>query len=269
MENVFKKFANIKSFNDYLNSNDTLQGWNNCRSLEISNEYKRFTKTQSMNEATDLLLFGDKKLQKKIEAAGVSKSRINITRQTAKRQIYTSVVGCAPHVPNYIAGVPTNMINERRVKVRQKIVSVYYNMAVSGDVSADSIIQACANFISACMLIEAKGTRVNIYCGSISEDNGQKVGFSIKIKDSGQGFDTLKMAYPLAHPSMNRRHKFRFLEVTEGVNTRFQYGYGYCADTDTAKGVLKENGMRPDAVLCFDTICGLQPEQIVELIAKA
>ena len=202
------------------------------------------------------MLYGDKKLRKKIEDAGVYTTRLKVQKTVARRSIYTSVVGCAPHVPNYVAGVPVAMINEKKVKVKQKIVTVFYNMAVSGGTSARDIIEACAQLISACMIIEASGVRVNIYAGSVSEDEGQRVGFAIKIKDSGQPFDTLKMCYPLAHPSMNRRHKFRFLEVTKGVKRGWSDGYGFrCND----------GGNRRSEQSCCVFHVAIVPNSLIEL----
>lgn len=266
METIFKRFGNIKQFNDYLNNGKTNEGWIFESALDTSKDKHKDCRTWNYQEATDLMLYGDKKLRKKIEDAGVYTTRLKVQKTVARRSIYTSVVGCAPHVPNYVAGVPVAMINEKKIKVKQKIVTVFYNMAVSGGTSARDIIEACAQLISACMIIEASGVRVNIYAGSVSEDEGQRVGFAIKIKDSGQPFDTLKMCYPMAHPSMNRRHKFRFLEVTEGVKRGWSCGYGYRCNDGTAKRVLEENGMKVDAVFNFESIEGLTADSIAKRI---
>lgn len=266
METIFNRFGSIKQFNDYLQAGKTNQGWLYESALDTSKDKHEDCRTWNFEEATDLMLYGDKKLLTKIENAGVYTTRLKVQKNQVRRTIYTSVVGCQPHVPNYVAGVPVAMINEKKVKVKQKIVTVFYNMAVRGDVSASAIIEACAQLISACMIIEGNGIRVNIFAGSVSRDAGQRVGFAIKIKDSGQPFDTLKMCYPMAHPSMNRRHKFRYLEVTEGVKRGWSVGYGRRCNDDATRKVLSDNGMKVDAVFNFESIEGLNAEQIADKI---
>lgn len=271
-KNVFQRFNNIREFNNYLNTHNTQEGWYYLSSQDTGNDALDFTGTATFEEADGLLLGGDKALQKKIEDAGVKKTRVQVQRQAIKRQPFAAVVGAVPHVPNAVAGVPTSMIITRQTKVKSRVLNVFYNMAVSGDTPSRNIIHACSNFISACMLIEASGVRLNIYACSASTGRscrGKKFGFSIKIKDSGQPFDTLRMSYPLAHSSMNRRHKFRFLEVTEGVPTSLVGNYGYRISDKEARELFEENGYRVDSVLSYNTISGLSAEIIAKMITSA
>lgn len=268
METIFKRFSSIKQFNDYLSAGKTLAGWGLSAALDCSKSAFDFTKTNSYDEANDLLIYGDKKLQRKIENAGVAKTRVEVQKSAVRRTILTSVVGCAPHVPNYIAGTPNAMIFEKRAKVKQRVLNVFYNVAVCGDTSPRKITQAAANFISACLMIEACGVKLNIFTGSVSEDYRQRVGFMVKVKDSGQPFDTLRMSYPLAHPSMNRRHKFRFLEVTEGVRTSWSSGYGCRCTDEEAADFFNKQRIKFDAVLNFESIDGMSAEGIARMITK-
>ncbi len=263
---IFKKFADIHQFNQYLKNGKTIEGWGEPHSQFEDRRFLLFSKTHNYNEANDLLLYGDKNLQKQIEAAGVAETRINIQKQVAKRQIFCSVVGCAPHIPNFIAGVPTQMINERKIKVRQRVLNIFYNMSVGHKTKANEIIKACANFISACMKIEASGVHLNIFASSFSEFGSQKAGFCFKVKDAGQPFDTLRMAYPLAHPSMNRRHKFRFLEVTEGVNPSWSWNYGVRCNSYQSKMAFKDLNLNPDCVLDFYDIEYYSADEIAKII---
>lgn len=264
---IFKKFDSIKSFNDYLNKGTVQPNFTGAEYSKTKELDGSWYKTSDYKQATDLLLFGDKELQKKIEAAGVSDVRTNIYKNMTRKQMYSSVVGAAPNVPAYISGAPNSMIAIRQTKVRQKVVNVAYNCAVYGGTSVDSIINSCAKLISALMLIEAKGVRINLYAVDFDTEPGEYVSFAIKIKSAGQHFDTLKMSYPMAHPSMNRRHKFRFTEITEGVSRYFRTGYGH-PESDTEKTLkhFSEHGLKLDACFCNETLTGRSVEEIVKSI---
>ena len=263
---IYKKFESIKSFNDYLNKGTVQPNFINAQTSQRKDDSDWFM-SNNYEEATDLLLFGDKELQKKIEKAGVADVRTNIYKSMTRKQMYSSVVGAAPNVPAYISGAPNSMIAIRQTKVRQRVINVAYNCAVFGSVSAEDIVEACAKLISALMLIEAKGIRVNMYAVDFDTKPDEYVSFAIKIKSAGQHFDTLKMAYPMAHPSMNRRHKFRFTEITEGVSRAFVWGYGH-PETDTKLTLehFAKHGLKLDACFCNSTLSGRSVDEIMKSI---
>lgn len=262
---IYKRFDNVKTFAEYLDNGKVQPNF-------VNSEYSKyddfsFCGTKTYNEAHDLMLYGDKVLQKKIEAAGVSDVRTNIRKYTVRRQIYSSVVGMAANVPAYIAGAPNSMINVRMQKQKQKVVSVGYNSAVFGGVRVDDIIRGGAKLIVALMILEARGIKSNVYCLDLDTEGREYVSYSIKIKASGQKFDTLRMAYFLAHPSMNRRHKFRFTEVTEGVTKNFVGGYGR-PETDDKKIVdhFRNCKLNLDAAFNYSSLSGATVEDIIKKI---
>ena len=264
---IFKKFDSIKNFNDYLNKGTVQENFKDAQFSQNEETYDDWYRTRNYDAATNLMLYGDRELQKKIERAGVSDVRTNIQKNMVRKQMYSSVVGAAPNVPAYISGAPNSMIAIRQTKVRQRVVNVAYNCAVYGGTSAEDIVSSCAKLISALMLIEAKGVRVNMYAVDFDTAPNEYVSFAIKIKSAGQHFDTLKMAYPMCHPSMNRRHKFRFTEITEGVSRRFVGGYGHPED-DTEKTLkhFAEHGLKLDACFCNSTLTNRSVEEIIKKI---
>lgn len=270
MQDVYKSFNSIKDFEEYLSSGTTLNGM----SEESKDGDFSFTKTHSYKEANNLLLYGDHELQKKIEEKGVAKLKANLNKYVVRRQTFTSVQGFAPHVANYIAGVPNSMINVRMKHIKQNVVTVFYNCAVSGYTSADSIMDAVVKLCCALIRLEAQGIRVNLYAGTLGEGvrsgENQRAAFSVKVKSSGQPFDTLKMMYPLAHPSFNRRHKFRFIEVTKGINVKgWAYGYGTSERNDEAtKDFLLKHGLKVDQVFNYQSLRDISIETIIEKITK-
>lgn len=268
---IFTKYNSIGEFSRTLKSAEIQPAF---KSDVCSNGRDfHFYGTSSYDEADNLLLFGDKELQAKIEAAGVNQMRMKLKYEGLKRQLYTSVVGFAPNVPAFIAGAPNSMINQRKIKTRQPVITVMYNSSVSWDVSANEIIKATAQMIAAIMLIEASGIRVNLYVGGLTSCRGteQKFGWLLRIKDSGQNLDTLKMAYPLAHPSMLRRHGFRSVETAQGVDGKYAAnGYGRpIKEEKESQRFLKDcNVHNIQRVLCFSTVEGKTAEQIAKMITE-
>lgn len=268
---IFRKYNTVGEFAKHLENADFQKAF--AKRVQYGgSQGSRFSfyGTKDYKEADRLLLFGDKDLQKKIEEAGVYTTRMRLKYQANKKQVYSSVVGFAPNVPAYIAGAPNSMINQRQIKARQRVVTIMYNTSVSCCVSADEIIKATAQMISAVMLLEANGLRVNVYVGEVTKctEDEQKFGWLLRIKDSGQKIDTLKMSYPLAHPSMLRRHAFKLLETTPDVSSGFVNNYGMPINSEKeSMDILEAAGVNNiQRVLSFGTICGKNAEDIAKMI---
>lgn len=239
---------------------------------ENNSEYTKWAHTNSYEEADNLLLYGCKELQKKIEKNGVAQMRLKLNSYQNRRRIVSSIVGFAANVPAYLAGTPNSMINVRTHKVRQKVLTFMYNTSVSASVSAERVIEAAAKVVSAIMIIEAGGVRVNAWageafcCGSCPDCL-----WLCKIKEAGQRMDTLKMAYPLAHPSMLRRQWFRLLETTEGVPSSYVWGYGSVIDNERrCMQTLKNAGVNNiQRALCFNEVEYKTPEEIATMLMES
>lgn len=265
---VFRRFESIKAFAEYCNKGTVQKPFVDHQSSQSSDDFS-FYGTKNYSVADMKLLFGDHELLRKIEQSGVYETEAKVHKYMNRRQFVAAHVGFMPHVSNYVAGAPNAMINMRNVRVPQPVITIGYNTAVSGGISADEIITATCQMVSAIIILEAKGYRVNFYAVDHDRTIDGNVGYAVKVKTSGQHLDLLKMAYPMAHPSMNRRHKFRFEEVTPKVPSSFVYGYGCPVSYESEmKNFFSRNGMKFDKILCFDMISGLNAEQIIDLICK-
>ena len=263
--NLYRRFDSLTAFQSYLDSNkvtDTFAG----HVYSAAKDYD-FTRTDSYEQAVSLMLYGDKQLAKMLDDAGLSAARTKIYRERDRRKLVSTVVGAVPNVPAYISGSPNSMIVYRQHKVKQHVVNVAYNCAVSGGTSSRTIIESAVRLLTALMKIEAAGTQVNLYAVNMDSTRDGVNSFSIRIKTAGQKFDLLKMCYPIAHPSMNRRHKFRYTEVTEGVPESFRFGYG-CPETDDAKikKHFDSHGLKLDRAFNCQSLQSMSVERIIEAI---
>lgn len=262
---IYKRFDNVKEFSEYLQKGKTQENFKYCECSKTGRA--SFTGTQSFEEANDLMLYGDKELMKKMYDAGIYETAIQIKKYVTHKTIRSTVVGAIPNVPAYLAGAPNAMCMYAQQKRKQTVINIGYNSAVFGGVKAEQIISAGAKLVSALMILEAKGIKANVYCLDLDTERNEYVSYAIKIKSSGQKFDVLRMAYFLAHPSMNRRHKFRFTEVTEGVTRPFVGGYGRPESDDNK--ILKHFAackLNLDAAFCYESLSSYSVEDIINKI---
>ena len=172
--------------------------------------------TKSFQDAVERVTKGDKELSKIVR--GSEKLDVKIPATGTKRKMITGVCGFMPHVPNYLAGVPNNMIFCKEERVAKKVITVIYGTNMRHDIDVDEVAAVSARVLSCIMSLERKGYRVNLYAASVasytSDENPRKsTGFITKLKDSGQHLDLIKMAFPMLSASWNRRFGFRFREM--------------------------------------------------------
>lgn len=267
MAKIFKRFESIKAYEAYVSSGKS-QPYFKGREDSFSGTLS-FCGTKDYEDANNRLLYGDHELMKKILEKGVYETAARLKNYANRRTYSAAVVGCAPHVPNYISGNPNGMIRTHVVRQPSPVVTFAYNTGVYGGVNKEDIICATAEMVSAIMILEAKGIRVNFYTVNYDYNGETTVSYAIKIKTAGEYMDLLKMVYPMAHPSMNRRHKFRFTEVTPGIPKSFVHGYGFPGTNEnTMKKHFAQHGLKLDRCFCFDTIEGKTAEQIAEMVCK-
>lgn len=262
MKNIFKRYETVTDFERYLCTEQTQRAFvGKCAS---DGDGVSSTGTHDFAEADSLLRYGDKETADELEKRGLSRLRKKATAVAFRRQLFPDVVGHAAHVPNYIAGVPTAMINVKQTRVKERVVTVCYNISQAGGVSADAIKTTAVEVLGAVMLMEASGVRVNLYVCDISDTDRQSIGWLLKIKDSKQALNVLKTAYVLCHPSMLRRHSFRWTEVTKGVCAGFYPGYGRASNN--TEEMLSQVGLRNVRSFRMNDVRGLEAEQIAEKI---
>lgn len=238
-------------------------------SAETNSDTVRFTKTESYDEAVGKLLHGDDESAKRMQEN--EKIHVKNMHGTGERKrAFTDVIGVAPHVPNYIAGIPQNMINVRRVKMKKKVLDVLYNFGASGSNTAGELARVNALVIGAIMTCEKRGYRINLYITDLAHYDEEYCGAIIRIKDSGQYIDKYKMAYPLIHPSFLRRNCFRFTEVAPTLTkSSWTWGYGKPMNAENTAKVLSEHGYKFDKVFSFKDAQQVQnEEQLSKMIAN-
>lgn len=207
------------------------------KSTETTSSRSSFTGTASFDEADNLMKYGDDDNAKKIQLASANVKAKTTPGESNRNRLYSSPCGFLPIVPRVLSGVPENMHAIRKEAYKNtKIINIVYNVTAGYSVEADEIIEVSAKVASVIKTLEKNGYRVNLYLACVCGVNSKTVCITVKTKDSGQYFDTLRAAYPLVNPSFLRRHLSAVLERIKEI--QLPSGYGKVLSDEDAQKYL-------------------------------
>lgn len=212
-------YDNVGDFVNWLRkTKQTTKGAKYDHSNSVGDSATTYAGTESFEQAQDLMDNGDEKLSHMIMEQAVEIKAKSTAGYMRASNVVSTPQGFVPNIGAYMAGHPNNMLNIRRTfKPISKVLTIVYNCSVTAFVKTNQMISAASKVACAISTLEAKGYRVNVYvCSYVrnfsSKAKNNAVGFIVKIKDAGKPLDPLRIAYPLAHPSMLRRHGLAFYE---------------------------------------------------------
>ena len=262
---IFNKFNSVEEFAKWLQvTPQTAKGKELNES--VTNSF-RFTGTKSLDEAQNLLKYGDKENADRI-AATIRKIKAQGKGNETRNKLYNSPCGFMPIVPKVLAGDPQNMLAIKKQRYNStKVLNVVYNVTVSGNKKKEQLFETAAKVANVIASLEKNGYRVNLYvCFSVRStcDESSKAISIIKIKDSGKYLDTLRIAYPLVNPSFLRRHLFAYLERVE--NYLLWEGYGIPLNDDVAQKYIP---LQKYSYLSYYFCIGKTEEEIAKYIESA
>lgn len=262
--NKVKKFESLTAFSTWLEET-SVSGYFADNNIENSkNGTKKFTQTESFEEADGLMLGGWADGAKDIRAY-MDKNALKTTVKRA--ETYGSVVGFAPSVGRYLAGVPKNMMARKTMEKPSKVVTILYNISIAAGVPAENIKKTSAKLLNVLLGLEKDGFKSNVWIILSSKAGAEYCGFAVKIKSAGQVYNVLKMSYPLAHPSFLRRHGLAAIErvgVDPNNNNWLCYGTPVIAPGEIKKVF---SGLLPTGcILSYYDISGKSEDQIKAMI---
>ena len=196
---------------------------------ELSSEKKgtkEFAATKTYEESVEIINNGFKEgLEKLMNNGG---ERLTYRSCSSKALPQAGVVGFAPIVPNAIIGLPNSMISTKRIPIKTKVVSIWYDITASCGVHSDSIARAGQHLMELIMMLEQQGYRVELRVASSYCEKDSVAMSVVKIKTDRQPMNPLKLAYPLIHASFLRRQGFKWLETNPNITEDgYRWGYGH------------------------------------------
>lgn len=238
---VIKEFTSIAKFEEYINETplNNLFRWEKLASTDYESG---FNQTRSFPEALELLKHGWDNMAKKLETTLKLQANQEDTKKVVRSHF--DVAGFQASVPRYLQGIPTSMVNQKKVQQKQKVITIVKHVGYLGNISANTIVENSIKALQIVKKIEALGYRVNLDVMSpamASSDNETAV-VRVRVKAAAERLNIAKVAFPLVHPDMLRRMVFRFREVCpELKDTSWKHGYGATIyDRSVVKSFLHE-----------------------------
>jgi hypothetical protein len=229
MQHVLERFDNIHQLLSTTRTRPVNKHFVSNRS-SMREDYHWY-KTNSLPEAEELLLKGWDEHKDDIMAAIKASDKVETATKLDRVNIRNNVVGASPNVPRAILGLPDSMIEYNRTPSKQRTMQIGYGISASASVGADELVACGCAVLALVNHIERMGIRVrlDIFESSVESLAGGgniSMGWRLCLKDYRQPFDLLKMAFPVAHPSMLRRISFAWMETHPQTPPSFVSGYG-------------------------------------------
>lgn len=240
------------SFNELLNvinAPEPLHGRDN----ESRDGDASFTGTQDWDEAYQLFIKGDRESFNKIkEKRSHLKKYQDALIEHKHRKPTNQVEGTLPNVPNYLMGVPNNMIRYETVTKKRKIVRIFYNRSAVWSISSGKLSEFGVYIASLINGIELSGRRVELWIGSVYQGRKGLEGWRIKLKGAREPLNLYKLSFSLVNPSFLRRIDFAVSEREPRLSNTTTHGYGtVVSDSDTLKQI---NAVDKGIVLDYDSL---------------
>lgn len=231
-----------------------------AQSLDTDFRTIKFTGTRNFEEATNLLVNGWDKGIKKINT--MIKAKKIRTQGTLKAKNEIGMVGFQPIVPNYIMGLPNNMLGTKMRPVKQKVINIMKNVSYPGITKTEQIYEESIKSLEIIMALERAGYRINLYAmfgtrimtSAYDHDRGDDyILFITKIKGANQRLNINKTVFPLCHSSFIRRIMFRAIETSESLDkilkdhvpercqNSFRFSYGTPVREWQVNGLFKKD----------------------------
>lgn len=226
---IFNSISEVVKFN---RETERTEFYKNYHTSDEHGRYD-FTRTNSYEEAEDLLLHGWDSMAEKL-----TKKVGNVKCQNGyKNKMIYSMQGYQACVPRYLQGMPDSMISNKRVVMKQKVLNIIKDFGYSGATSTETIERESIKVLKAVNDLESRGYRVNLSIVFVS-NNRSYTGVQVKIKNASQRMNIKQMAFPLVHPSMFRRIMFGLIERLPETEC-FGYGYGRRTEYNQTKHLFK------------------------------
>ena len=243
------EFTNITSLVEYLKRTPTNECFSHIADGNHSS-HKRgsWSGTNTYYDALHFLEFGwtvkSERLAKKLKIAKLNAPTV------ARRKATPSVVGYVPIVPNYLAGIPLNMLDSKITKIKQKVVTINKDISYHAGYSENQIEDNSIKAFQIIQAVEASGIRcnLNVILGVDFTRYGKNVYqmiVKVRIKGSGEKLNISKTSFSLVNPGMLRRIMFRLIETVpelKAADRGICTGYGTPVNATTLKANCEKNG---------------------------
>lgn len=233
-------YNSIPELYDHIRTAKRNKAWEGDSIFDNSESYLKSWCGELPDEAMEKFFKGDADAAKKIKAQG---EILNEAQGGTMPKIEIGVYGCIPSVPNYLRGVPANMMRVVREPRRNPVIDIYVENSIYDRIDTDKVAEKAAIIANVIYATEMAGVRVNLYAVNTSHDHhdtGKAYAMVVKIKDADAPLNLLNIAFCVCNKAMHRSIFLMWLE--RHANNRVS-GYGAPMRGDNAKNTFGIDGV--------------------------
>ena len=209
-----QKFETMDSFFKFITTAQNNKVFEDYHDSERNTE--KFAGTKDFAEAAELFRNGWDAGLAKIKAGKWG----DFSSPAPRALVRNYYVGACPNVPRALQGFPDSMRQIYRTPQKQKVVTIFVDMCVSGTLDKDRYQKVGGYIYQAIKAIEEQGTRVEIITGfadSISQSRSAAEELiicpEITLKKASETLDAGRLSFALVHVGMFRRLCFKYIET--------------------------------------------------------
>lgn len=197
-----------------------------------------FTGTHDYNEAENLLLHGWVEESEKLNEM----LKLKTLKEKSVKNTY-DVAGFQCSVPRYLQGIPTNMINQKVVTKKQKVITITKNITYSAYVRKETIEEESIKVLQLVNNLEKQGYRVILNVTAINKSRNGNIILcnKVRIKNANERLNLSKVSFPMVHSSYLRRIMFKWIETFEYTTKSFDTNYGVPVKCEDFNNIIKNN----------------------------
>lgn len=216
--------------------------WQSSR--DVSEGRNSWAGTRTFEEAVELARNGWKEGEARMRALS-RRLEVRLIHRIVREDVNYDVEGMAFDVARYLEGEPEHWVRMEESTMQadsHRHVKVLVNVAVSCGVQPDVIMARGAAIAALCELLEYAGHRVELWICDCESDSVASPAFYqryTRVKAYDQPLEPARVAYVLAHPSVQRRLGFSHMESARpNIARRLSDHYGI--SVDAPKSVREE-----------------------------
>jgi hypothetical protein len=216
-------YNSIPELYDHIRTAKRNKAWEGDSIFDNDESYLKSWCGELPDEAMEKFFKGDADAAKKIKAQG---EILNEAQGGTMPKIEIGVYGCIPSVPNYLRGVPANMMRVIREPRRNPVIDIYVENSIYDRIDTNRVAEKAAIIANVIYATEMAGVRVNLYAVNTSHDHhdtGKAYAMVVKIKDADAPLNLLNIAFCVTKRAMHRSIFLKWLE--RHADNRIE-GYG-------------------------------------------
>ena len=209
-----QKFETMDSFFKFITTAQNNKVFADCHDSDRNSE--KFAGTKDFAEAAELFRNGWDAGLTKIKAGKGG----DFSSPAPRALVRNYYVGACPNVPRALQGLPDAMRQIYRTPQKQKVVTIFVDMCVSGTLDKDRYQKVGGYIYQAIKAIEEQGTRVEIITGFADSIGTTRraaeeliICPEITLKKASETLDAGRLSFALVHVGMFRRLCFKYIET--------------------------------------------------------